>query len=232
MESICPACGIVYAKWPALSEPTNQSTSKAEEFNQDTLARTRREKSWKNLLLAPADRVDSEVFWGYLLIYIAFLIWGWKIILAGMSSTAIMGSFMHNINLPFHEFGHVLFSPFGRFMTILGGSLFQLIMPLIVTLVFLLKKRDPFAASITFWWFGQSFIDLSPYIADATYRSLPLISGMGEESHDWGNLLTMMNLLESDYTIAKTSFAIGASLMLTSMMWGALVLIQMKRNRE
>ena len=34
-------------------------------------------------------------------------------------------------------------------------------------------------------------IDVSPYIADAPYRVLPLVGGLGEESHDWGNLLTM-----------------------------------------
>jgi hypothetical protein len=37
-------------------------------------------------------------------------------------------SFMHLVDLIFHEAGHVLFIPFDRFMTILGGPLTQLLM--------------------------------------------------------------------------------------------------------
>ena len=33
------------------------------------------------------------------------------------------------VNLVIHEAGHLIFSPFGEFMTIAGGSLFQVIMP-------------------------------------------------------------------------------------------------------
>ena len=43
----------------------------------------------------------------------------------------VIGGFLHLINLPFHEAGHIVFSPFGDFMTVLGGSLFQIIVPLI-----------------------------------------------------------------------------------------------------
>ena len=35
------------------------------------------------------------------------------------------------VNLPFHEFGHILFRPLGRLMTSLGGSIAQVLMPVI-----------------------------------------------------------------------------------------------------
>ena len=76
----------------------------------------------------------------------------------------IAGSFIHSVNLVFHEAGHVLFRPFGDFMTVLGGSLLQLLVPLVVAAALLLKNRDPFGASIGVWWLGQSFKDLAPYI--------------------------------------------------------------------
>ena len=79
-------------------------------------------------------------------------------------------------------------------------------MPIWLMLVFVLKQRDNFAASIMLCWCGQNFIDLSPYINDAQYRSLPLVGGGGEESHDWGNLLTTMNLLDKTHSIAQASF--------------------------
>ena len=57
----------------------------------------------------------------------------------------IGNSFMHNINLVFHEAGHILFIPFGNFMSVLGGSLGQLIMPLVVMLVFAFRYQNALA---------------------------------------------------------------------------------------
>ena len=229
LKSICPSCGIVYAKWQSSEKGENDSFALPDEpkFIEYDESETRQQHWFSELFLSIPKDVDTTVFWGYSLIYTVFFFWGWSFILTGLSWEPIMNSFMHNINLPFHEFGHVLFRPFGHFMTILGGSLFQLMMPLIVTFAFLIKKRDTFAASITVWWFGQSFIDLSPYIADATYRGLPLIAGMGEEAHDWGNLLTMLDMLEYDYLIANASFGIGSVIIISSMVWGAYLLYKM-----
>ncbi len=60
----------------------------------------------------------------------------------------ISDSFMHDVNLVFHEAGHVIFMPFGRFITVLGGTLNQLLIPFVVLCAFLLKTRDTFGASI------------------------------------------------------------------------------------
>ena len=38
--------------------------------------------------------------------------------------------FVDNIDLAIHETGHLVFAPFGEFMNVLGGTLFQLIVPL------------------------------------------------------------------------------------------------------
>ena len=94
----------------------------------------------------------------------------------------------------------------------------------LVVVAFSLQMRDNFAASVCLWWCGQSFIDVSPYIADAPYRVLPLIGGLGEESHDWGNLLTMTNSVDSAPTLAKLSFGIGVVIMLASFAWGGAIL--------
>src|SRR5690606_16098164 len=115
-------------------------------------------------------------------------------------------------------------------MMILGGSLFQVLMPLGLLIAFSWQQRDNFAAAIMLWWSGQSFIDVSPYIADAPYRSLPLIGGMGEESHDWGNLLTMMNAVDSAATIANMCFAFGSLLIITAIAWGSYILYLQKKN--
>ncbi|UUZ56987.1 hypothetical protein LP419_19985 [Massilia sp. H-1] len=55
---------------------------------------------------------------------------------------------------------------------------------------------------------AQSLVDLSPYIRDAQTRSLPLVGGGGEESHDWGNLLTMLGWLDHTIAISRLCFAV------------------------
>jgi hypothetical protein len=102
---------------------------------------------------------------------------------------SVMYSFLHGPNLIFHEAGHVIFMPFWEFIGILGWTLGQCLMPIIVGFVFFFKESNPFWASIALWWLGQNLTDVALYISDAWARSLPLIGGMSEEAHDWGNLL-------------------------------------------
>lgn len=230
---ICPNCGIVYSKWiakqsteqaPAEDNATDTPTDLDEE---ETL--TFRQQILAAFLYIP-ERIAPEVFWARVTMLALFALWGAYFITSGLHWDVIGSSFMHNINLPFHEFGHIFFAPFGNFMMILGGSLFQVILPLALMGVFVFRQRDTFAGCITLWWCGQSFIDLSPYIADAEYRSLPLVGGGGEESHDWGNLLTMMHQLEHTQTIARASFVIGSLIIVMAIAWGAFILYQQKQH--
>jgi hypothetical protein len=103
-------------------------------------------------------------------------------------------------------------------------------MPLIVMVAFI-RQGDNFEAAIMLWWAGQNFIDISPYISDGQYRGLPLILGMGEDSHDWGNLLTMMNAVESAYTYGKISFYTGSVIILISLVWAGYILYLQKQNK-
>jgi hypothetical protein len=145
----------------------------------------------------------------------------------GMDASYLMGSFLHMIHLPFHEAGHVLLSPFGRFVSVLGGSLFQVAIPLLCGTVFLLKNSDPFAASVTLWWAGQSLMDLAPYVADARALRLPLLgghTGAEVEGHDWEYLLGALGLANQDIVLGRLSFALGALAMLAALGWGSAVL--------
>lgn len=115
-------------------------------------------------------------------------------------------------------------------MTLLGGSLFQVLLPLGLGAVFLWRYEDNFAASIMLWWSGQNFIDVSPYIADASFRTIPLIGGLGMEAHDWGNLLTMLDWLNYDYALGRASFVFGSSLMVVANAWGGYLLYLQKER--
>lgn len=228
---ICPRCGIVYSKFSARQQGKNLS---AENTDAETNIKIEEDLSLRQQLVIAClyvpEKVSKETFYSRVFLLCAFAAWGFYFISAGVDWEKIGGSFMHNINLPFHEFGHILFMPLGHFMMILGGSLFQVLLPFLLTLVFVFKQKDTFAGSITLWWCGQSFIDVSPYIADAQYRALPLVGGGGEESHDWGNLLTMLDALEHTQAVARTSFALGTLIIIAALLWGGWLLRQQQKN--
>jgi len=124
-------------------------------------------------------------------------------------------AFLHGVNLVFHEAGHIIFSPLGRTMTILGGSLMQLLVPLAVAVSFF-KRRDAAGFAVGGFWFFENFVDVGVYIADARALALPLLHNGGPESHDWHNLLMGWGLLRADTAIAATVKALGWMGMLAS----------------
>jgi len=231
---ICPACRLVYAKWAkrqlgiSAERPANGPQVV---IYGDGLTEPIR---WRDRLLQVDPRAGALHFWGHAAVYLIVFVWGWYFILLDFRSNAIGESFLHAVNLAFHEAGHVFFMPFGRFMTILGGTLGQLIMPAIVMLVFLLKNRDNFAASIGLWWFGQSLMDCAPYINDARALQLPLVGGgTGTDrpgSHDWENILGTLGWLHHDHRIAWLADAAGSLIVMTALAWGGILLFRHHRQ--
>lgn len=119
--------------------------------------------------------------------------------------------FVDNFILIVHEAGHTFFGLLGnRFLTILGGSLFQVLLPLAIVLFFWINRKY-IGLQFSFLLLGFSWLDVASYAADASARQLPLIGGLGKESHDWYNLLARMNALEYDLTYGLTFIAIGVA---------------------
>jgi hypothetical protein len=189
-------------------------------------------KQW----LVPLEiAINPFHFAGRILVFVILLIWGLKFITTPLETNYTGESFLHWINLPFHEAGHLLFMPLGRFMAILGGSLGQILMPLICLGTFVLKTRDPFGASVALWWTAENFMDVAPHINDARAMDLVLLGGFtGKEvdAHDWNNLLTMVGWLQHDHRLAQFSYGIGIALMLLSLGWGAFVLWRQYRRLD
>jgi len=222
--SLCPACGIAYDKWRARQESRSIGSDSIEE-TEDSIESDPIDSVLSAFIEIPA-RVDAITFWGRALTGCALLAWTLYFASHGVDWEIIGGSFLHSINLAFHEFGHVFFAPFGRFMMILGGSLFQVLLPFGLMFAFVFYQRDSFGGAVMLWWCGQSFVDVSPYIRDGMYRSLPLVGGGGEESHDWGNLLTMLDAVESAPLYGNISFGIGCIIMFIALAWAAYLLLK------
>ncbi|MFA6082391.1 MAG: hypothetical protein WC773_03200 [Patescibacteria group bacterium] len=132
--------------------------------------------------------------------------------------------FLDYVNLIFHESGHVLFSPFGDVLRILGGSLTQLIIPIICLIAFWSKKQFGSAAFALFW-LGDSLINVAVYIKDAQARSLPLITD-DPESHDWHWLLDHWSLLQSDQQIGGVIYFLGALALFGAIGWVGYLIYQ------
>lgn len=170
-----------------------------------------------------------------LLLFLA--VWGIRFVLSPIEQNYPGRSFMHLVNLPFHEAGHVLARPLPPVVTSLGGTLGQLAMPLICMLVLLFRTRDPFGASVALWWLGESHIDVAPYVNDAASLTMPLLGGnTGYSSpygfHDWQLILTETGLLEHYRTIALLFHWTGSLLILLAVAWGTAVLVRGFRTAE
>ena len=130
---------------------------------------------------------------------------------------------LSDIDTAIHEFGHILFMPFSETTMILGGSLFQVALPLVFTGYFLIgpkRTRDVFAAMVCLWWVSINLLQVSIYAADARAGQLMLITGQtGQESdaHDWYNLFSRWGLLERDTIIAERMRIAAGLLCLTAL---------------
>jgi hypothetical protein len=192
--------------------------------------------SIKELLLSSSPKSKPTLLLNGLLLLV-LLFFSVHFAFSTISANSAGESFLHLINLPFHEAGHIIFRPFGRFMTSLGGSLSQVLFPLICLGVLLLQTRDAFGAGVCLWWTGQNFMDLAPYINDARAGVLPLVGGnTGQTSpygfHDWEFILTETGLLKFDHTLAGLAHCFGSVIMLLGIVWGGLVLYRNFRSEN
>jgi len=122
---------------------------------------------------------------------------------------------MDHVDLPIHETGHLVFAPFGEFITALGGTLLQLLLPAIFVLYFL-RRRDRFAAGVALWWVAQNLWNVAVYVKDAQAQELPLVGG-GE--HDWAYLLDALGWLEHDQTVGQIVRVAGILVYLVAVVW-------------
>jgi hypothetical protein len=130
-----------------------------------------------------------------------------------------------------HELGHMICIPFGEFLTVAGGSIWQILWWLLLALYTLIVKRQITVSLIMWTITAHSFIDLSVYIGDAQERDLPLLFGLGQESHDWGNLLRWTGLVEYDGTLAGLAVVIGVVIGILAITVGILSTWLLPRQR-
>jgi hypothetical protein len=226
----CLRCGVLFARWEEARSAGGRlyrpSTVKVEEVEEPGT-------DWRALLLEEPGDAGPVRFWARAALYAVLLVWGCRFLLSSVAENYVGESILHWINLPFHEAGHIIFGFFGDFIRALGGTLGQLLIPAICLGALLLRTRDPFGASVALWWLAENFMDIGPYIADASSGRLLLLGGVTGRDvpgyHDWENILGDLNLLAYDRRLGFLSYAFGRLLMIAALAWGGWLLARQRR---
>ena len=173
-------------------------------------------------------------FGGRVAAWVGIFAYGWWFFRAPLREIGENPTFIHNVLLVFHEAGHVIFGLFGNdFLRVAGGTLGQLLMPLVLVIAFRFTNGDAFGAALSGWLLGLSLVDCAPYINDARSLSLTLLgghTGREVEGHDWEYMLTQLNLLGKDVYIAHWVLIAGRWLMASALVWAVLELARQFRQ--
>ena len=223
LPAACPACGLVLAKYGA--SPPMPARAEAAEAGE--------REGWIERLRALIFHVPEsvpKVSWqaraAALTMFAVWTLWIWFDV--DIRNGKVGSNFLHMILLPFHEAGHyAIFRWFGEFIMILGGTLGQHLMPIVLGGALLVRQRDPFGAALLFWLLGFSTIDMAVYMYDAFDPKLMLLGGAtGQESdgHDWQNLFGDMKLLPRARGIGLFFGFAGMAMMAAALAWAAHVL--------
>jgi hypothetical protein len=168
------------------------------------------------------EPVEGIARWARIALIAGLAYWTWQFARTPLSPDA-MESFLHLPDLVFHEAGHLIFSPLGQFMSVLGGSLLQVLIPVVCAVAFV-RQEQFFGAAICVWWAGQNLVDLAPYIADARALQIVLLggrTGAEVEGHDWEYILTRLRITHLDQTLGRVSHALGIVIMIASLAFAA-----------
>ena len=245
LPAACPACGLILAKFSTAAvigrttadAPVARRTKLGSEAGRlagdgegdselgEAPARSDPAVLSRWLFHVPAsvDRINWFGRCTVLALFVCWTFWIWRDM--DIPDGNAGSYFLHLVLTPFHEAGHyAIFRWFGQFIMTLGGTLGQHLMPIVLGLALLVKRRDPFGAAIFFWLLGFSVSDMGVYMYDAFDPRLMLLDGRtGAESdgHDWQNLFGDMGLLRNARGIGVFFGGLGRTMMLAGLVWAA-----------
>lgn len=114
-----------------------------------------------------------------------------------------------NFLLIVHEAGHTFLGFLGsRFIEILGGTLFEILLPFLI-FVYGWWNYNRIVAQLGLLLTAFAWIESSAYAADAASRRLPLIGNLPKSAHDFYNLFSMKGVLDDHMFYAWSMYWIG-----------------------
>lgn len=132
------------------------------------------------------------------------------------------------INLLIHEAGHFFFSWLGRTLYLMGGSIFQILLPTGIT--FWIWWNKPEYTIYPLFWTGWNMCNAAVYISDAPFRKLRLIkAGL---THDWHAIMNRLDMMDSAVLIGDIVHWIGVGVCLFAVAHGIKYVISDFRYTE
>lgn len=122
---------------------------------------------------------------------------------------------LDNANLALHEAGHPIIGLLAAPLMVYGGTLFQLMFPLVFAGHFW-RQRHSVGWALALIWFGENLLNVGRYMADARAQELPLVGG-GE--HDWTEIFSRWGVLSADVRIGDFTRLMGLCVMLYALFW-------------
>lgn len=122
-------------------------------------------------------------------VFIAYAMsaWGWVPLLSGTT-------------LLIHEAGHPIVGMLmGENMMVYGGTIFQLVFPLVFAWHFC-RQNQALGYCFAWTWEASSLRNVGIYAADAKTQGLPLV-GNGDRLHDWNEILGRWGWLNADHFV-------------------------------
>ncbi len=111
-------------------------------------------------------------------------------------------------NVVFHEAGHFIFDVFGDTVGLYGGTLGQLLPPLICAVVFW-RQKSLVSLAVALLWFFENFFMAAGYIETARSEGPVVMGVLGIGIHDWWRILIRWGVLQYDTTIATIVRIVG-----------------------
>jgi len=234
--SSCLSCGIVFEKYFEIQERRKQKSAPPIENKPETESVEQQESdlykafsqtddvpveggiyAFRQAWFLPWRPVTNLSFGALSFLFGLMMILLAKYDLMGGNSKILW--ITHTVNLVFHEAGHMIFAIFGNnILMIFGGSLNQILIPLIIAGAFWVR-RDTLGFAFALFWCFENFLDVAVYMADARALQLPLIGGLGDDAHDWRNLFFRFGLIDQDIVIAGRTTFVGWCGMIGTWMW-------------
>jgi hypothetical protein len=119
------------------------------------------------------------------------------------------------VNLMIHEAGHPFFSWGGHTLMLLGGTLGELLVPLLCG-CFFFSHGQTLGFVFSSFWFFENFLYIGTYMKDARANALPLVNS---EIGDWTLLFGQWGLLNSDLKIGQFVRMLGWLGMFATLGW-------------
>jgi hypothetical protein len=157
-------------------------------------------------------------------------VWGWFALVKNDQTPIFV-----YLNIAVHESGHVFFRPFGELTMLIMGSGFEVLFPLSVGAVFLVRKRDLVATAVCWGWAASALASAATYIADADDGQLALLGATGPDAAgDWERILgeEFLDKVYSADSIAGTVRTFGYVLWFVALGVAAWAIVRSRRQER